>query len=61
VSRAVDIPVIAGGGAGGPEDFYRAVSEGKADAVMAVSVFHFNICTAEQIKSYLREKGVPVL
>jgi cyclase len=61
VTGAVDIPVIAAGGAGGPEDFYLAVGEGGADAVMAVSVFHFNICTAEQIKAYLRQRGVPVL
>jgi cyclase len=61
VAEAVDIPVIAAGGAGSPEDFYRAVTEGGAAAVMAVSVFHFNTYTPAQVKTYLEERGVPVL
>jgi len=60
VTDTVGIPVIAAGGAGKPEHFYEALTQGKAVGAMAVSVFHFNLYTPLQIKQYLRQKGVPV-
>ena len=60
IAEATGLPVIASGGAGQLEDFYRAVSEGKASAVLAASVFHFKKFTIKQVKEYLRSKGVPV-
>lgn len=60
VSEAVGIPVIASGGAGRLEHFYDAFTEGKADAVLAASLFHFREITIGQLKEYLTEKGIPV-
>lgn len=60
VSEAVGIPVIASGGAGELPHFYDAFTEGKADAVLAASLFHFGEITIPQLKGYLAEKGVPV-
>ena len=60
VSEAVTIPVIASGGAGILEHLYEAVTEGKADAVLAASIFHFQEFTIKQAKEYLKEKGVSV-
>lgn len=60
VSRAVGIPVIASGGAGSLEHLYLALSEGRADAVLAASIFHYREYTIRQAKEYVREKGVPV-
>ncbi len=60
VSRAVKIPVIASGGAGGPEDIYRVLTEGGADAALAASIFHYKTYTVEQTKRYLAERSVPV-
>ena len=60
VSEAVTIPVIASGGAGTLEHLYQALTEGKASAVLAASVFHFGEITIPQAKSYLKERGVPV-
>ena len=60
VSEAVSIPVIASGGAGKLEHFYDAFETGKADAVLAASLFHFGEITVPQLKEYLSEKGVPV-
>ena len=60
VSEAVGIPVIASGGAGQLSHFYDAFTAGKADAVLAASLFHFSEMTIPQLKSYLSEKGVPV-
>jgi cyclase len=60
VSEAVKIPVVASGGAGSPEDMLAVLSEGKADAALAASIFHFNNYTVGQVKSYLAEHGVPV-
>ena len=59
VAQAVDVPVIASGGAGAPEHFYEAVKAG-ADAVLAASLFHFRQLTIQQVKQYLRERGVEV-
>lgn len=60
VSEAVGIPVIASGGAGQLSHFYDAFTLGKADAVLAASLFHFGDVSIPQLKAYLGEKGVPV-
>lgn len=60
VSEAVSIPVIASGGAGKLEHFYDAIVQGKADAVLAASLFHFGEITIPQLKTYLKERGVSV-
>ena len=60
ISEAVSIPVIASGGAGTLEHLYEALSEGKADAVLAASIFHYREYTVRQAKEYLRSKGIPV-
>ena len=60
VSEAVRIPVIASGGAGRLEDLHSALIEGRADAVLAASIFHFREYSVRQAKEYLRKKGVPV-
>ena len=60
VTSAVDIPVIASGGAGKKEDFYSAIAQGKASAVAAASIFHFTEQTPLEIKRYLASQGVPV-
>ena len=60
VSESVSIPVIESGGAGGLEHFYDAFTEGKADAALAASLFHFKELEVKEVKQYLREKGVSV-
>ncbi len=60
ISQSVDIPVIASGGAGQLSHFYDAIVEGKADAVLAASLFHYKELTIRQVKEYLRERDVPV-
>jgi cyclase len=60
VSNAVQIPVIASGGAGTLDDLYKGVTEGCASAVLAASIFHFREATIRDAKSYLRERGVVV-
>lgn len=60
VSEAVKIPVIASGGAGNPEHIYRALTDGKADAALAASIFHYREYTVVEVKRYLQQKGVPV-
>jgi len=60
VSEAVRIPVIASGGAGNLDHLYHAFNEGKADAVLAASIFHYKTYTITQAKHYLKEKGIPV-
>jgi cyclase len=60
VAGQVNIPVIASGGAGKKAHFYSALTEGKADAVLAASLFHYNQLTVSQLKEYLSERGVPV-
>ena len=59
-SRAVRIPVIASGGAGGPEHFAEVFLRGEADAALAASIFHFETHTIRSLKEYLRDRGVPV-
>jgi cyclase len=58
ISEAVSVPVIASGGAGTKEHFYEGLVEGKADAVLAASVFHFKEISIPELKTYLKEKGV---
>src|SRR5512139_3473101 len=60
ISDAVDLPVVASGGAGKLEDFYLAATEGGADILLAASVFHFRILSIGQVKEYLRGKGLRV-
>ena len=60
VSERVKIPVIASGGAGTMEHFYDAFVQGKADAVLAASLFHFKEITIPQLKNFLSAKGIPV-
>lgn len=60
VSEAVGVPVIASGGAGTLQHMVDAVTEGKADAVLAASIFHFGEFTIGQAKQYMKERGVVV-
>jgi cyclase len=60
VSSAVNVPVIASGGAGTLEHFYDAIDCGGADAVLAASVFHFGKFKIREVKNFLSEKGVPI-
>jgi cyclase len=60
VAEATTIPVIASGGAGKPEDFAEVLSEGRADAALAASVFHYGKYTVGDLKRALVEAGVPV-
>lgn len=60
ISEAVSIPVIASGGAGNLDHLYEALSEGKADAVLAASIFHYREYTVMEAKEYLRARGIPV-
>ena len=59
-AEAVNIPVIASGGAGKKEDFYDVLTEGGADAALAASLFHFGQIRLKELKRYLADKGVPV-
>ncbi|MBR7073256.1 MAG: imidazole glycerol phosphate synthase subunit HisF [Eubacterium sp.] len=60
VSEAVGVPVIASGGAGKAEHFLDVLTEGKADAVLAASLFHFNELPVPELKKYLKENNIPV-
>lgn len=60
ISENVSIPVIASGGAGNMEHFKEALTDGKADAALAASLFHFKELEIRQVKSYLRQEGVSV-
>ncbi len=60
ISEAVPVPVIASGGAGSPEHMLQAITEGKADAVLAASIFHFGLYRVREVKEYLARHGVPV-
>ena len=60
VSEAVNVPVIASGGAGELEHFLKVLVDGKADAVLAASVFHYGKYTIRQVKEYLKKHGVEV-
>jgi cyclase len=60
ISETVSIPVIASGGAGNLKHLYSGLVDGKADAVLAASIFHFREYTVREAKEFLRAKGVPV-
>ena len=60
VAEAVGVPVIASGGVGGPEHLYDGLTEGKADAVLAASIFHYGEYTIAEVKRYLDSRGVCV-
>lgn len=60
VAQAVDIPVIASGGAGTLDSIRQALQEGKASAVLAASIFHYGTYTIAQVKDYLRQHNIPV-
>ena len=60
VSEMVEVPVIASGGAGTLEHFAEALTKGKADAVLAASVFHYGEFSIRQTKEYLRKQGIEV-
>jgi len=60
ISESVGIPVIASGGVGSLEHLYDGLVRGKADAVLAASIFHYREFTIAEVKSYLRERGVTV-
>lgn len=60
ISENVNIPVIASGGAGKKEDFAEVLTDGKADAALAASLFHFGIIDMRELKNYLLDGGIPV-
>ncbi len=60
MSESLPVPIIASGGAGNLEHLYEALVEGKADAVLAASIFHYRTYSIRQAKDYLAERGIPV-
>ncbi len=60
IAEVVSVPVIASGGAGTKAHFYDALTEGKADAALAASLFHYKELEINEVKGYLRERGVSV-
>ena len=60
VSEAVKVPVVASGGAGGPQHMLDVLTTGRADAALAASIFHFGHYTVGQVKQFLAGHGVPV-
>jgi len=60
ISRRVNVPLVASGGAGEPRHFLEAFTEGTADAALAASVFHYGNYPVPVVKRYLREEGVSV-
>lgn len=60
LSDDLGIPIIASGGVGNPEHMYEGFTKGRADAALAASIFHFGEYTVNDVKEYLREKGIPV-
>jgi cyclase len=56
----VNLPVIASGGAGKPDDFVRVFDEGGADAALAASIFHYGTYTVDELKQHLEKRGIPV-
>jgi imidazole glycerol-phosphate synthase subunit HisF len=60
ISETVSVPVIASGGAGTLEHMYEAVTIGKADAVLAASIFHYSEFAIKEVKQYLADRGIPV-
>ncbi|MHB8575132.1 MAG: imidazole glycerol phosphate synthase subunit HisF [Dehalococcoidia bacterium] len=60
ISEAVPVPVIASGGAGTPQHMYDALTEGRADAVLAASIFHFGTYSIAEVKRFLADRGLPM-
>ncbi len=60
MSEAISVPLVASGGAGGPEDIFEALTDGGAEAALAASIFHFGRCPIGELKTYLADRGVPV-
>ena len=60
ISESVTIPVVASGGAGNPRHMLEAVTEGKADAALAASIFHYGTCPIGEAKKFMADNGVPV-
>lgn len=60
IAESVSVPVIASGGAGTPQHFYEALTDAKADAALAASLFHYKELEIREVKEYLRRQGVPV-
>jgi cyclase len=60
VSSSVNVPVIASGGAGTLDDLYRALTDGRADAVLAASIFHYGVYSIAETKRFLAQKGLPI-
>jgi len=60
VAEAVGIPVVASGGAGAPEHLRKVLTEGKASAALAASIFHYNEHGIQETKRYLADHGIPV-
>ena len=60
ISEAATVPVVASGGAGAPHHLLDAIRLGKADAVLAASIFHFGVYSIGHVKEYLSERGVPI-
>ena len=60
VSEAVSVPVIASGGAGTLQDLYQALDSGRADAVLAASIFHYGTHSIRETKEYLADRGISV-
>jgi cyclase len=60
ISESITVPVIASGGAGTMDHLYDALTDGKADAVLAASIFHFKTYSIREVKEYLQGRGIPV-
>jgi len=60
ISKNVNVPIIASGGAGKIDDFYEIFEKGNADAALAASLFHFGDLTIKEVKNYLTDKNIPV-
>jgi cyclase len=60
IAEAVEVPIIASGGCGTPQHMVDAVVEGKADAVLAASIFHFGTYRVREVKQYMAERGLPM-
>jgi cyclase len=60
VAESISVPLVASGGVGNLEHIYQGLTEGQADAALAASIFHFGEYTVEQVKDYLKKKGVAI-
>jgi cyclase len=60
IADATNVPLIASGGAGTPQHFADALTEGRADAVLAASRFHFEELSIADVKAFLAERGIPI-